>query len=92
MDSGGDRGWRLTPGQLLHHRQWGDDCVLYNDLSGDTHLLDEGALQVLLALRQGPLDAAALAIALEADGGDADDLRALLAELQQLSLVEPTPC
>ena len=60
--------WRLQPGQTLQHRQWDGECVLYNDLSGDTHLLGEAAVEILLALRRGPATRDALAAMLEADG------------------------
>lgn len=83
--------WRLTPGQQLRRRQWDGECVLYNDLSGDTHLLGADALELLLALLAGPADADALARRLLATGLDADEpaeVDALLAELEGLALVE----
>lgn len=83
--------WRLTPGQLLRHRQWDEECVLYNDLSGDTHLLGLDALAILMTLRDGAADEAALAAAL--DWGDPDAaLGALLSDLLGLSLIEQRPC
>ena len=74
--------WRLTPGQALVCREWDGEAVLYNDLSGSTHLLDGAALDVLYALRDEPADAAQLAIRL-ADRFDAggDDLVAALADM-----------
>lgn len=83
--------WRLTPGQQLRRRQWDGECVLYNDLSGDTHLLGADALELLLALLAGPADAGALARRLLGAGLDADgpaEVDALLAELEGLALVE----
>lgn len=79
--------WRLAPGQTLPHRGWGGDYVVYNSLSGDTHLLTAEAMALLLALRDAEADAAALArrLALPA----ADDAADLLADLQELDLVEP---
>lgn len=65
--------WRLTPGQLLLHRCWDGECVLYNDLTGDTHLVDEFALELLELLRAAPLPAALLAAALGADLPGAPD-------------------
>jgi len=74
--------WRLTPGQALVCREWDGEAVLYNDLSGSTHLLDGAALDVLYALRDEPADAAQLAIRL-ADRFDAggDDLVAALGDM-----------
>ena len=83
--------WRLTPGQQLRRRQWDGECVLYNDLSGDTHLLGADALELLLALLAGPADADALARRLLAAGLDGDEpaeVDALLADLEGLALVE----
>lgn len=90
--------WRLMHGQSLRYRCWDDDAVLYNDLSGATHLLGPAALCVLEALRPGPASAAALASRLlsEFDVDDAaalgGELDVLLRELSQLSLIEHCPC
>ncbi|MGJ9418441.1 HPr-rel-A system PqqD family peptide chaperone [Massilia sp. CMS3.1] len=59
--------WRLAPGQRLLHRCWDGECVLYNDLSGDTHLLDEFALALLHHLQAGPQPASRLAAHFEFD-------------------------
>ena len=86
--------WRVTPGQALACREWDGEAVLYNDLSGSTHLLDGAALDLLHALRDQPADAAALAARLadRLDAGD-DDLVSLiddmLATLAGLDLIEP---
>jgi PqqD family protein of HPr-rel-A system len=90
--------WRLVPGQRLQYRCWEDECVLYNDLSGDTHLLDELALAVLEELQAAPRSAAQLAAAFElapdpgADGDDGALLATLLDDLAALQLVETFPC
>lgn len=89
--------WRLMRGQSLAYRCWDDETVLYNDLSGATHLLGPAALCVLEVLRPGPATAAALASRLRAefeidDEAIRDELEALLGELSRLSLVEPCPC
>lgn len=87
--------WRVIPGQQLRHRSWdGEDFVLYNNLSGDTHLLDAAAIEVLIALQRGAADAAGLAATLQLDRGadSAAMLAGLLAELRTLSLVDATPC
>lgn len=89
--------WRLIEGQALRYRVWDDEAVLYNDLSGATHLLGPAALCLLEALRPGPASTAALAAGLlnefEIDGASIDaELDALLDELSRLSLIEPCPC
>lgn len=86
--------WRLTPGQALRHREWQGEVVLYNDLSGDTHLLAASALHLLNILRDGPASghdlAAGMRAAFECDDGEVDDasVAQLLAELQALALIE----
>lgn len=78
--------WRLAPGQTLLHRGWDGQYVVYNSLSGDTHLLTAEAMALLLALRDAEADAAALARRLSLPA--ADDAADLLADLQELDLVE----
>lgn len=72
--------WRLVPGQSLLHRGWDGACVLYNDLSGDTHLITEDAMHLLLSLRDGSVAADELA---------SPALSELLATLERLDLIEP---
>ena len=91
--------WRVIPGQSLHHLQWdGDDeAVLFNNLSGATHLLGPAALCVLDALRAAPGDRAALAdslrAAFEVDEAELPgQLAELLDSLVRLDLIEPCPC
>jgi PqqD family protein of HPr-rel-A system len=81
--------YRLTPGQLLRRREWDDEVVLYNNLSGDTHLLSGDAIALLLALQDGPYPAPVLADLLGA--GDAA-LQPLLDDLAELALIEFQPC
>ncbi|WP_167759814.1 HPr-rel-A system PqqD family peptide chaperone [Massilia horti] len=80
--------WRLIPGQSLAHRCWMDEFVVYNDLSGDTHLFGADAMQVLLCLREGPVDADALALRIGAGPHEQESLAVLLVELAALSLIE----
>lgn len=89
--------WRVIPGQSLRYRQWDDEAVLYNDLSGATHLLGPAALCLLETLRAAPGDEAALAAGLRAsfevdDETLADELAGLLDGLARLDLIERCPC
>lgn len=72
--------WRIVPGQALLHRGWDGTVVLYNDLSGDTHLLSDEAMALLAALRDGDVAQEELY---------APDLADTLATLRQLELIEP---
>lgn len=87
--------WKLIDGQTLSHRGWDDEFVVYNDLSGDTHLLGADAMALLLHLRASPADEDTLARLLDVDPGrsDPDEREAFavtLAELGALSLIERT--
>jgi len=89
--------WRVIPGQSLRYRQWDDEAVLYNDLSGATHLLGPAALCLLDALRAAPQDEPSLAAALRAEfevdeNTLAEELSDLLDGLVRLDLIEPCPC
>lgn len=89
--------WQLMRGQSLVYRCWDDEAVLYNDLSGATHLLGPAALCVLEALRPGPAVVAALAASLQNEfdvdqDSLAGELDALLGELARLSLIKPVSC
>ena len=81
--------WRLTPGQALLRYGWDGEYVLYNDLSGDTHLLTAAACTLLDRLQAAPAGHGALALAC---GIAADTAESLLIDLEQLSLVEYLPC
>ena len=90
--------WRVTPGQALRFRQFDDEFVLYNDLSGDTHLLGETAMHLLSVLQHGPASPealrASLAAALEAapDPDFEAEADALLATLASFFLIQYGPC
>ena len=86
--------WRLMPGLALRYRTWDNETyVLYNNLSGDTHLTDAAAIEVLELLRQSPAAAQVLVSALQLD--DTPDnlaqLDSLLAELRGQALFESSP-
>jgi PqqD family protein of HPr-rel-A system len=87
-----DRTWRAIPGQALRHREWDDEFVVYNNLSGDTHLLDGSAMLLLRAVAAEPGNAAALAErlrgALGLDQQEIDEIPAMLDELAALALIE----
>lgn len=86
--------WRLMPGLALRYRTWDNETyVLYNNLSGDTHLTDAAAIEVLELLRRSPAAAQVLVSALQLD--DTPDnlaqLDSLLAELRGQALIESFP-
>jgi len=76
------RAWRIADGQALRHHGWDGEFVVYNDVSGDTHLIDAAAMSLLLALQAHP---GATPEALDASP-------ALLADLHGLALVDFAAC
>lgn len=90
--------WRIVPGQQLHMHCWDGECVLYNDLSGDTHLLGEGSGALLRLLARGPAGEAQLLSSLqqdfEFDPGIAAQasLSLLLDGLARLDMIETVAC
>jgi PqqD family protein of HPr-rel-A system len=87
--------WRLTTGQQLVHRAWDKEYVVFNDVSGDTHLVGELAFAVLQELAAGPAGPAALRDRMRARLHLSEqemaeiDLDELVNSLRQLHLVEP---
>ena len=76
----------------MRHYRWDDEFVLFNTLSGDTHLLGVPAMQLLQALASGARSEAELAAALtESFPGDTT-VPEILADLERLTLVERCPC
>lgn len=92
--------WQISPGQQLASWGWDDEFVLYNNLSGDTHLLDADSIELLALLQRGPASIDGLVDHLrESIGPDdaaalPDTLAVLLAQLKKLYLVEDSaaPC
>lgn len=89
--------WRVIPGQSLRYRRWDDEAVLYNDLSGATHLLGPAALCLLEALRAGPANDTALSAALLAEfevdaSALPEQLASLTDGLARLDLIEACTC
>jgi PqqD family protein of HPr-rel-A system len=86
--------WRLASAQALHFRSWGDEFVVYNSLSGDTHLLGQVAAHVLTKLQETPLETPILAESLAPllqnnfDEELVPEVERLLADLVSLELVE----
>jgi PqqD family protein of HPr-rel-A system len=89
--------WYLRSGQTLQYRHWDGEYVLYNDLSGDTHLLGGAAIALLQALKAAPATRHALAAALQSefDADDADleaEADDLLLHMKRLYLVDSSAC
>lgn len=85
--------WQRPPGLTLHTRHLGQSVALFNEESGDTHVFDPVAADVLAALDAPGLTmttALAELVAPEADTGTAHErLAELLRTLHGLGLIEP---
>jgi len=87
--------WSLLSGTALHWRRWGEETVVYNAASGDTHLLGVPEAVVLGRLEAQACNVPELVGHLaQALGLDADDdelyfyVDDLLTRLEGLALVE----
>ena len=50
----GTRPWRITRGCTLRWHCWDDEHLVYNCGSGDTHLLDALAAEILRKIEEAP--------------------------------------
>lgn len=86
--------WRIIDDDALQLRSWDGEFVVYNALSGDLHILDEQAAQILQALQHKPSDVLSLAqrFAAEWQCEPSDDLlheiEMTMSDMQALALVE----
>jgi PqqD family protein of HPr-rel-A system len=85
--------WRLTDPAQTRVRQFGDEALVFNPLSWETHLVNLSVIRVVEALTQGRKSEAELGAMLadEEDGTvDAEDarneLRGVLDQLESLGL------
>jgi PqqD family protein of HPr-rel-A system len=87
--------WQLTAPGEFRWVQWDDEWVLYHGASGDTHLLDALAVEVLEALQRAPATAAGLVEDLSQAGDEetrrrlAPYIDSLLATLARRGVIEP---
>jgi len=91
----GDRAWRMWSGGEIAFRYWDGDYVVYNSLTGSTHVLDIVTGEVLKAIRAGCGQASELCrcvadfLEVPNDAGVAENVRNILAQLDELGLIEP---
>lgn len=86
--------WQLHAGQYLRMLAGNDESVIYNDRSGETHLLSAIAVSMLNQLRKTPATFSSISTFLasewefESDEELRQTVHLLLAELDGLSLIE----
>ena len=89
-----DTRWKVNPEFPLHWRSWDDEFVVYNTGSGDTHLLDTLAAEVLQSLEIESADLPELidrvtaSLRIEPDSKFSDYLGQLLSDLHKLGLIQ----
>jgi PqqD family protein of HPr-rel-A system len=92
---GNDLAWRIWSGGEIALRYWDGDYVVYNSLTGNTHVLDTVAGEVLNAIRAGRGQWSELCrsvadfLDVPNDAAVADNVRKILAQLDELGLIEP---
>ena len=88
--------WRAIDREAIHLRVWDAECVAYDELSGNTHLLSSFAGEALAQLCREPAPRCATDIAknmaadlsLDQDANLDQELAACLAEFERLGLAE----
>ena len=92
MMSRADKGWRVVRAARLRYRRFGDESVLYDDASGNTHLLDDVAGAVLEQLLDGSatFDELIASVAGDDAGPEAcEHVRRVLDHLRKLGVAKP---
>ncbi len=90
-----DPEWKVCGSGELDLRYWDGDYVVYNSLTGSTHVLDIVTGEVLKAIGAGRGRTSELCrsiaefLEVPNDSGVSDNLRTILAELDELGLIEP---
>ena len=90
-----DRPWRTWGGGELAFRYWDGDYVVYNPLTGSTHVLDIVSGKVLKTISAGRGQPGELCrciaefLEVPNDAAVADHVREILAQLDELGLIEP---
>ena len=77
-------------------RQWAQESVVYDDVSGRTHLLDDTTAGVLLLIQDGAMDVQALASRMAFETGCTIPealvhLPAIIVQLQRADLIDASP-
>ena len=89
--------WIVDADAALLLRQWGDECVVYNAVSGDTHLLNALGAVSLTSLLQAPATADDLAqrvasqLGFEADEALLQTVETLLGDFERIGLIRQHP-
>ena len=89
--------WQVATDNAFLFHSWGDEFVVYNGATGDTHLLGLVAAQVMLKLQQMPTDVVSMAewvapmLQTEPDDDFVLFIEQILTDFDHLGMIEPTP-
>jgi PqqD family protein of HPr-rel-A system len=87
--------WRVKPLCSFHWRRWGDEWLIFDEGSGDTHHMDGVSAVVLMCLDAAPCDLSELSeqVSVETDLPQGEDLSRAVASVVErfsgLGLIEP---
>ena len=93
----GSSNWRTVAGFSLHWREWGDECLVFQEGAAGTHLLGSLEAAVLRAIESESASDAELLSAVSAGlGVPADEelsarIAAVITQFEDLGLVERVP-
>ncbi|MBF0454169.1 MAG: HPr-rel-A system PqqD family peptide chaperone [Magnetococcales bacterium] len=85
--------WFVPPDLQLHWHCYGETCLVFNPRSGRTHRLEQWVMDLLEALRQGPVSLSALmehlGLSQEEREGAREKFNRTIWELDRLGLIFP---
>jgi PqqD family protein of HPr-rel-A system len=90
-----DARWRIGAGESISLRCWDGDFVVYNPLSGNTHVLDIVTGEILRAIMARTMSESELCthvasfLEVPNDAGVAEHVGRIVATLDRLALIEP---
>ena len=96
MKNGGSN-WRTVAGFPLHCREWGDECLVFQEGAAGTHLLGPLEAAVLRCVESVPAGETALlatvsaSLRVPADGELNASIGAVVSQFEDLGLVERVP-
>jgi PqqD family protein of HPr-rel-A system len=94
--SGFPLNWCVVPGASLRWKIWDDHCVVFNGVSGQTHLLDPVGGLLLRSIEEGCSDSEELfrrlaeLLDVELTAEVRSTLEQMLWQLDELGLIEPS--
>ena len=89
--------WEIEGKARFLFRHWADECAVYDNVTGDTHLLEPVGVEVLLALQHASASAESLCkrvasrFETEPNAEFSSMLESVLIDFERLALIRRTP-